>query len=83
MRENKLTDKQRSVLDVIKKGNSDGTNVDIDQILERIEYTTTKESLQFSLRFLIKRGLIMKVGLQLRRGKNRVIYQAMGKAYRV
>lgn len=83
MRQNKLTDKQMSVINVIKKGNTDGSWADIDQILERIEYTTTKESLQFSLRFLVKRGLIKKSHKEIRRGRLRIVYQPMMAAFEV
>lgn len=79
----KLTEKQKNLLGVIIKGNPDGTLCDIDQILDKIAYTTTKESLQFSLRFLVERELIRKAGLERRRGRLRITYQAMSDAYRV
>lgn len=83
MRQNKLTDKQISIINVIKKGNTDGTWADIDQILDRIEYTTTKESLQFSLRFLVNRGLIKKSHKEIRRGRLRIIYQPLMAAFNI
>jgi len=33
---------------------------DIDQLVEGVPYKTTKESMQFSLRALVKHGLVMK-----------------------
>lgn len=79
----KLTEKQKNLLSVIIKGNVDGTWCDLDQILDKIDYTTTKESIQFSLRFLVQRGLIQKAGIETRRGKNRVLYRPMSDAFKV
>lgn len=44
---------------------------DLDQILEKLEYKTTKQSLQFSIRSLVKKGLIVKCEQATREGKNR------------
>tara|TARA_B100000749_G_C18428031_1_gene466640 strand:+ start:1067 stop:1360 length:294 start_codon:yes stop_codon:yes gene_type:complete len=52
--------KQTEIMKVIVKGNPDGSFVDIDQILERLSYTTTKPSLGFSLRSLVNKGLITR-----------------------
>ena len=71
-----LTTKQRSLMEVIVAGNDDGTNVDIDQILERLPYETTKESLQFSLRALVNKGCIQKMPSEIRRTRRRIIYAA-------
>ena len=76
-----LSAKQQNIIDVIKKGNSDGSWCDLDQILDNIDYTTTKESIQFSLRFLANRGYIAKLGQEKRRGKMRVVYQPMSAAF--
>lgn len=45
--------------------------IDLDQLLERLDYQTTKESLQFSLRALIGHGLIRKAERELRRDRIR------------
>jgi hypothetical protein len=70
-----LTTKQRLVLDVIVKGNRtpDGRfeSVDLDQLLERIPYKTSKESMQFSIRSLIGRGMVEKGPQEKRRGRTR------------
>lgn len=71
-----LTSKQLSIMNVIVRGNEDGSVVDLDQILERLEYRTTKESLQFSLRALIAHGLIQKAGREKRRGRSRTLIRA-------
>ena len=71
-----LTTKQRALMGVIVAGNDDGTNLDIDQILEALPYDTSKESLQFSLRALVNKGCIQKMPTETRRGRARVIYAA-------
>lgn len=66
-----LTSKQQSIMKQIIAGNDDDTAIDIDQLLERLDYKTTKESLQFSLRALIGHGLIRKAERELRRDRVR------------
>lgn len=66
-----LTSKQQSIMKHIIAGNPNNTAVDIDQLLERLDYKTTKESLQFSLRALIGHGLIRKADRELRRDRVR------------
>lgn len=67
----KLTTKQIHLLTVIRDGNPDGRRADLDQILIRLPYETTKQSLQFSIRALIRKGLIQKEDAEKRRGKRR------------
>jgi len=74
-----LTQKQLTIMTVVVAG--DGKDaagnlipVDMDQLLERIDYKTTKESMQFSIRALIKNGFIYKGGFQTRRGRTRVVF---------
>lgn len=71
-----LTTKQAALMDVIINANPDGTLADLDQILERLSYETTKQSLQFSLRALVDKDCICHGGRELRRGKSRVTYEA-------
>lgn len=66
-----LTAKQVQLISTLAAGNSDGSEVDLDQLLERLPYRTSKESLQFSVRALAKRGLVAKKGQELRRGRLR------------
>jgi len=61
---------------VIIAGNDNGTPTDLDQVIERLKYETTKESVQFSIRALIKHGLIEKLGSDKRRGRRRVLIGA-------
>lgn len=68
-----VTEKQMQIMNVIVKANEDGSFVDMDQLLERIPYETTKDSMQFSLRALISHKLITKGERESRRGRSRVI----------
>jgi DNA-binding PadR family transcriptional regulator len=78
-----LTTKQRELLRVIGAGNADGTPTDLDEILERVRYETTKPSLQFSIRALVGHALIEKRGVEKRRGRQRQVIAAteLGLAY--
>lgn len=70
-----LSIKQKAILKVIKVGNHDGTPVDMDQLLQRLPYETSKASMQFSIRALIGRGLLAKAEeRKLRAGRLRVCY---------
>ncbi|TSP13943.1 hypothetical protein [Cupriavidus campinensis] len=66
-----LTSKQISQLTVIVAGNPDESPVDKDELLERLPYETSKESLQFSIRALVKRGLVTVGAKEKRRGRLR------------
>lgn len=72
-----MTNKQIQVMKVIIKGNKDAAGwspVDMDELLERIPYETSKASMQFTIRYLIKKGCITKA-TEKRRGYTRAIYQ--------
>ncbi len=58
---------------VLSLANPDGSFCDLDELLDRISYKTTKQSMQFSIRSLIKGGLIEKKGTETRRGRSRVV----------
>lgn len=74
---NTLSDKQLYILSYIATANDPTAEdwIDIDQLIERLPYDVTKQALQFSLRFLIKRGLIIKAGREKRRGASRITYK--------
>jgi len=69
----KLTVKQKEVLACIIKANPDGSLRDLDQILMNIRYYSTKQSIQFVIRSLIKKGLVVKKGSENRRARRRVL----------
>jgi hypothetical protein len=66
-----LTIKQIEIMKVVVAGVSEGAAVDLDQLLERLPYKTTKESLQFSLRAIERHGLIDRSFAEHRRGRLR------------
>ena len=63
------------LLRVIGTGNEDGSACDLDEILERVSYKPTKQSIQFSIRALISHGLIQKGPSEKRRGRVRAIIE--------
>ena len=68
-----LTQKQLELIRVIGMRNPDGGATDLDQILERLSYKPTKQSLQFSIRALIAHNLIQKDASEKRRGRTRTL----------
>jgi DNA-binding PadR family transcriptional regulator len=71
-----LTAKQKAILALVVHGNKDGTPIDLDQLIERVPYSPTKESMQFSVRAMVNKGLIEKGGIEPRRGRGRRIITA-------
>lgn len=69
-----MSRKQFQILEAVQAG-VDGDYVDMDQLLAALPYQTTKQSMQFSIRALIRRGLIGKLPLETRRGKQRIRYR--------
>lgn len=67
----RVTKKQIALLAAIRKGGDSGNFPDIDQVLKNLSYETTKQSLQFSIRALIKNGWVVKGDLEVRRGQER------------
>ena len=55
-----LTSKQKDVIKTLNLGYARGHLLDLDELLEILPYRTTKQSIQFSLRALIKKGLVEK-----------------------
>lgn len=73
----RMTAKQMEIMKVIVAG--DGLDyagefnpVDLDMLLERLSYKTTKDSMHFSLRALARRKLAVKGAIVERRGRARV-----------
>lgn len=76
----RMTTKQIKLIQCLIQANPDGTPLDMDQLIDNLEkdhhWETSKPSLQFSLRALIKEGVVEKIGMQKRRGRRRVLIQA-------
>lgn len=77
-----LSAKAWEIIQVVMRGNSDGSWVDLDQLIERLSYKPSKQSIQFSIRCLVKRGLIEKKDTEYRRGMSRRILAPTAKAFR-
>lgn len=75
-----FTGHQYEVLRIVIAGNSvpDSTLqlADLDEILERTTRTTSKQSMQFTIRALVQAGMIEKAGRVTRRGRLRVTFNA-------
>jgi len=70
----RLTHKQVHVLEKIVLGPGEGQLIDLDQLLASINYETTKGSMHFTLRGLLRRGMIVKAEPEIRRGRRRVVF---------
>jgi repressor of nif and glnA expression len=77
-----LTPKQQRIVELVAAGD-DGQPIDLDQLIERVGYNPSKQAFQFSIRSLVDKDLIKKVGIEKRRGRNRVLFEAthMGKHF--
>ena len=53
-----LTDKQKDIIKTINLGHERGHLLDLDELLEVLPYKTTKQSMQFSIRALVKKRLV-------------------------
>ena len=77
----RFTDKQREIMSLLIRANPDGTFLDIDQLIESLSYRTSKESLQFSIRTLIKHGMVTKAEREIRRARCRTVLVPTGLGY--
>lgn len=83
-----LTTKQRALMKVIMQGNIDvhGNRIgwcDYSQILERLPYRTSRESLMCSIRILVEQGWIIRGGKELRGGRARQTVEPSAMALRI
>ena len=75
-----ITPNQSSIMNVLVDAKSFhdtplDEQVDIDELIEKVNYEVTKEAIQFTLRGLAKRNYIQKgSSLVYRRGKRRVVW---------
>lgn len=73
----RLTDNQLKILRVLSDKNPDGSDLDLDQLLDTLaveyDWVTSKAALQWSLRQLIKLELVERMGKDIRRHRARRI----------
>ncbi|EFJ9640443.1 hypothetical protein ABGZ01_002926 [Escherichia coli] len=72
-----LTDKQKDIIKTLNLGYERGHLLDLDELLDVLPYKTTKQSIQFSIRALIKKGLVEK-GHTRQRSDNRYHRRTLG-----
>ncbi|EKI8939746.1 hypothetical protein PAF80_001979 [Escherichia coli] len=72
-----LTDKQKDIIKTLNLGYERGHLLDLDELLEVLPYKTTKQSIQFSIRALIKKGVVEK-GHTRQRSDNRYHRRTLG-----
>ena len=73
-----LTKKQKMIMETLSAGNVDASGalvswLDMDQLLERLPYRTTKASMNFSVRYLAQKEMISKT-YETRREKRRAVF---------
>jgi hypothetical protein len=68
-----VTEHQFEMLQHVAKGGPNGL-LDFDQLLDLLSWMPTKAASQFTIRALVKKGLMLKGELELRRGRRRVLY---------
>lgn len=68
-----VTPYQLEILQHVARGGDDGL-LDFDQLLDLLSWMPTKESSQFTIRAVVKKGLLSKGELTYRRGRRRVLY---------
>lgn len=83
-----LTTKQRQLLKVICVGNLDASgarvsDVDVYQLMSRLPYTASRESVMCSLAILLKQGWTVHGGKELRDGRMRQTFAPTAQATRV
>lgn len=78
-----LTKYQLELLKHLKAFEDAGALTDFDQHLEKLSWTPSKDSAQFVVRAVVRKGLLEKAGIQTRRGRNRVCYRLTEKGNQV
>ena len=76
-----LSKKQWEIMRHIMRANPDGSWLDLDQLVDRCSYAPSKQSMQFSIRALVNRGLIEKKDAESRRGQMRRVLAPTALAY--
>ena len=65
----------RAMVAISRISKQTGQNVDLDELIESLEPSPTKEAMQFVIRALIKKGFIEKLEPELRRKRKRICYK--------
>ena len=78
-----LSAKQLELLKTVSGKNADGSLVDLDQIIAAQSYPTNKPSIQFIIRSMVGKKLIIKDGTEVRSQRRKVLFNVteLGKRY--
>lgn len=77
-----LTKKQLAIMKIVQAGNRDGTYVDVDQLLRRLETNPDRRTLKQSLRYIEQKGLLDRFQGVYRREATRTVYRLTENGYR-
>lgn len=77
----KMTDKQRAILQSLIRRNADGTELDVQQLMQLAGQGATRGAMLSSLRHLAAHGLVRESDLVTRRGKRMRTYSATTAAF--
>lgn len=73
----RMTTKQIILMTCLADRNPDLSNLDLDQLLDKLRdefnWDTSKASLQFSIRTLISEGMVLKMAREKRRNRQRAV----------
>ena len=78
-----ITKNQLELLHFVIDCEAGGAMADLDQIIDKMSWEPTKESIQFTIRAMVGKSFIEKSGLQSRRGRNRVCFKVSIKGKQV
>lgn len=78
-----LTMRMFLIIEEVKKRNADGSLLDLDQLIERVDYDVTKQAIQHTLRYMVEKGVIEKAGRESRRGRSRILYKITTLGYQM
>lgn len=78
-----LTMRMFLIIEEVKKRNPDGSLLDLDQLIERVDYKVTKQAIQHTLRYMVEKGVIEKAGRESRRGRSRILYKITKLGYQM
>ncbi len=66
-----LTSNQRAILQTLANFRKEGHVLDLDQLIRMVPYDVTKQAIQFTIRSLTRRGLVVRGPDRLRKGRFR------------
>lgn len=65
----RLSSKQIEIMQLIQAKNPDGSLLDITQLKNSLSYSASKQAILCSVNYLVKRGLVERIGRENRGGR--------------